>query len=326
MKTAKWIRERRAAAGLTQADLARKVGVSQPMISLWERGQSEPPDDVRRKLGKVLDGTKPAVKKAPPTPEPAKPDPGSKQGRRPSKGEKKAKTSGANLGFEEKLWAAADRLRGHMDSSEYKHVVLGLIFLKYISDSFEELHDNLKKDPDADPEDRDHYLAESILWVPEEARWSGPEGIQARAHTKDIGKAIDDAMVALEKENASLKGVLPKDFNRPSLDKGRLGELVDLVSTIALGDSASRSRDVLGRVYEYFLEKFAAAEGKGGGEFFTPQCVVKLLVEMIEPFKGTRWLSSRHCAPASSKGPIPTVPGGRRSRWMLPSARSCPGR
>lgn len=208
------------------------------------------------------------------------------------------RNNGANLGFEEKLWQAADKLRGHMDAAEYKHVVLGLVFLKYISDAFEEHHHQLKlwtadpsnamyvKEPKARymvTEDRDEYLAENIFWVPKEARWSY---LQANAKQPTIGKLIDDAMVAIEKENPSLKGVLSKDYARPSLDKQRLGELIDLIGTIGLGDKESRSKDILGRVYEYFLGKFASAEGKGGGEFYTPQSVVKLLVEMIEPYQG----------------------------------------
>jgi type I restriction enzyme M protein len=191
--------------------------------------------------------------------------------------------NGANLGFEEKLWAAADKLRGHMDAAEYKHVVLGLIFLKYISDAFQELHDRLAADKSSDAEDRDEYIAENVFWVPKEARWAK---LQAAAKQATIGKLLDDAMVAIEKDNPTLKGVLAKDYARPSLDKTKLGELIDLIGTIGLGDAESRSRDVLGRVYEYFLGKFASAEGKGGGEFYTPQSVVKLLVEMIEPYKG----------------------------------------
>jgi type I restriction enzyme M protein len=191
--------------------------------------------------------------------------------------------NGANLGFEEKLWAAADKLRGHMDASEYKHVVLGLVFLKYISDAFEQHHAKLAGDKGSDPEDRDEYLADNIFWVPKEARW--PK-LQAAAKQPTIGKLSDDALTTIEKENASLKGVLPKDYARPSLDKTRLGELIDLIGTIGLGDAESRSKDILGRVYEYFLGKFANAEGKAGGEFYTPQSVVKLLVEMIEPYKG----------------------------------------
>lgn len=196
----------------------------------------------------------------------------------------KANGTGANLGFEEKLWAAADKLRGHMDAAEYKHVVLGLVFLKYISDAFQELHDKLAADRSADPEDRDEYTAENIFWVPKEARWPH---LQAKAKQPTIGKLIDDAMSAIEKVNPSLKGVLAKDYGRASLDKQRLGELIDLIGTIGLGDAESRSKDVLGRVYEYFLGKFANVEGKGGGEFYTPQSVVKLLVEMIEPYSAS---------------------------------------
>ena len=187
------------------------------------------------------------------------------------------------MGFEEKLWASADKLRGHVDAAEYKHVVLGLVFLKYISDAFQELHDQLAKDDPADAEDRDEYIAENVFWVPKEARW---QYLQDNAKQPTIGKLVDDAMVAIEKDNPSLKGVLPKEYAKPSLDKTRLGELIDLVGTIGLGDAESRSKDILGRVYEYFLGKFASAEGKGGGEFYTPQAVVKLLVEMIEPYKG----------------------------------------
>src|SRR5213080_3401479 len=195
----------------------------------------------------------------------------------------KAAGNGANLGFEQKLWAAADKLRGHMDAAEYKHVVLGLIFLKYISDAFQERYEALKADKLADPEDRDEYTAENVFWVPKEARWGH---IQGKGKQTTIGKVIDDAMVAIEKENPSLKGVLPKDYNRPALDKQRLGELIDLIGSIGLGDKDSRSKDILGRVYEYFLGQFASAEGKKGGEFYTPRSVVRLLVEMIEPYKG----------------------------------------
>lgn len=194
--------------------------------------------------------------------------------------------NGANLGFESQLWAAADKLRGHMDASEYKHVVLGLIFLKYISDAFQAKYEELNALLDTeytDPEDRDEYAAVNIFWVPRDARW---EKLQAGAKQPTIGKMIDDAMVAIERENPSLKGVLPKDYARQSLDKHRLGELIDIAGKIGLGDNVSKSKDILGRVYEYFLGRFAAAEGKSGGEFYTPQCVVKLLVQMIEPYKG----------------------------------------
>ena len=191
--------------------------------------------------------------------------------------------NGATLGFEDKLWAAADKLRGTMDSAEYKHVVLGLIFLKYISDSFLEKYETLQAEEFADPEDRDEYLADNVFWVPAEARW---DFLQSNAKDPKVGQCIDGAMTALESDNRSLKGVLPKDYARPALDKSRLGELIDLIATIGLGDAESRKKDILGRVYEYFLGKFAEKEGKGGGEFYTPQCVVRLLVEMIEPFRG----------------------------------------
>jgi type I restriction enzyme M protein len=192
-------------------------------------------------------------------------------------------SNGANLGFEQKLWAAADKLRGHMDASEYKHVVLGLIFLKYISDAFEERHAELQKEKHANPEDRDEYAGANVFWVPKKARWPH---LQANAKQAEIGKIIDEAMLAIEKDNPQLKGVLSKDYARPALDKQRLGELIDLVGTIGLGDKENRSKDILGRVYEYFLGQFASAEGKKGGEFYTPRCVVRLLVEMIEPYKG----------------------------------------
>lgn len=190
--------------------------------------------------------------------------------------------NGANLGFEEKLWLMADKLRNNMDAGEYKHVVLGLIFLKYISDAFEEKYEELKSDSLSDPEDRDYYLAENIFWVVKDARW---EYIKESAKKPEIGRIIDDAMVAIEKDNPQLKGVLPKDYARPQLDKTRLGELIDMFS-FKIGDRESRSKDVLGRVYEYFLSKFASAEGKNGGEFYTPRSIVKLLVEMIEPYRG----------------------------------------
>jgi len=193
------------------------------------------------------------------------------------------KQAGATLGFEDKLWAAADKLRGNMDAAEYKHVVLGLIFLKYISDAFMEKYHALQAEPYAEPEDRDEYLADNIFWVPPEARW---HYLQKNAKRPEIGTLVDDAMAAIERDNPALKGVLPKDFARPALDKARLGEVIDLIATIGLGDKESRQKDILGRVYEYFLARFAAAEGKLGGQFYTPQCVVKLLVEMIEPYKG----------------------------------------
>ena len=192
-------------------------------------------------------------------------------------------TTAANLGFEDKLWAAADKLRGNMDAAEYKHVVLGLIFLKYISDAFMEKFNTLQADDLADPEDKDEYLADNIFWVPPEARWSY---LQKNAKRPEIGSLIDDAMTAIERDNKVLKGVLPKDFARPALDKARLGEIIDLIATIGLGDAKSRQQDILGRVYEYFLGRFGALEGRLGGQFYTPQCVVRTLVEMLEPYKG----------------------------------------
>jgi type I restriction enzyme M protein len=192
-------------------------------------------------------------------------------------------SGGANLGFEAKMWLAADELRGQVDAAEYKHVVLGLVFLKYISDAFEEHRATLAKSYPDEAEDRDAYAAEGVFWVPKEARWSH---LQASAKQPTIGKVVDDAMDFIERDNPTLKGVLPKDYARSSLDKVVLGRLIDLVGTIGLGDKENRSRDVLGRVYEYFLGQFASAEGKKGGEFYTPRCVVRLLVEMIEPFKG----------------------------------------
>ncbi len=196
-------------------------------------------------------------------------------------------TNSANIGFEAKLWLAADKLRSNMDAAEYKHVVLGLIFLKYISDSFEEHHAKLLASEGeyagANPEDPDEYRAENIFWVPPAARWSY---LQNSAKQPTIGKIVDDAMVAIERDNPRLKGILPKDYARPALDKNRLGELIDLIGTIGMGDAANRSKDILGRVYEYFLGKFASAEGKKGGQFYTPQGVVRLLVEMLAPYKG----------------------------------------
>jgi type I restriction enzyme M protein len=189
------------------------------------------------------------------------------------------------VGYEAQLWQMADALRSNMDAAEYKHVVLGLIFLKYISDAFEEQHAKLEADraQGADPEDRDEYRAVNIFWVPKEARWSH---LKANAKQPTIGKMVDDAMLAIERDNPSLKGVLPKDYAHPRLDKQRLGQLIDLVSDIGLGDKANRSKDILGRVYEYFLSQFASAEGKKGGQFYTPRCVVRLLVEMLSPYKG----------------------------------------
>ena len=194
-------------------------------------------------------------------------------------------TGGATTGYESELWRMADTLRGSMDAAEYKHVVLGLIFLKYISDAFEEIHARLKAEQaeGADPEDPDEYRAENIFWVPPEARWTQ---LKTLARQSTIGQLVDDAMVGIERDNPALKDVLPKDYARPALDKQRLGQIIDLISNIEVGDEDARSKDVLGRVYEYFLSQFASAEGKKGGEFYTPRCVVKLLVEMLEPYQG----------------------------------------
>ena len=187
--------------------------------------------------------------------------------------------------LEKQLWKTADKLRKNIDAAEYKHIVLGLIFLKYISDAFEELYAKLKAEEEtgADPEDIDEYKAENVFFVPQDARWNY---LQSKAKQPEIGKFVDEAMDAIEKENASLKGVLPKVFARQNLDPTSLGELIDLVGNIALGDAKARSADVLGHVFEYFLGEFALAEGKKGGQFYTPRSVVELLVEMLEPYKG----------------------------------------
>jgi type I restriction enzyme M protein len=211
---------------------------------------------------------------------------------------KRKKAAVTEQKLEPTLWAAADKLRGNMDAAEYKHVALGLIFLKYISDAFEEFHSKLKQDienpeselyvtkpedREATLEDRDEYIAANIFWVPKEARW---QYLLANAKQPTIGKTLDDAMIAIERDNPSLKGVLPKEYARPALDKQRLGEVIDLIGNIGLGDKESRSKDILGRVYEYFLAQFASAEGKKGGQFYTPRPVVQLLVEMLAPYKG----------------------------------------
>jgi type I restriction enzyme M protein len=189
--------------------------------------------------------------------------------------------------IEQVLWAAADKLRKNMDAAEYKHVVLGLIFLKYISDSFYDLYYKLKEGKGeyegADPDDPYEYRAENVFYVPPQARW---DYLQSRAKLPTIGKDIDEAMEAVEKDNPSLKGVLPKEYAKEKLDKQSLGGLIDLIGTIALGDSVSKSSDILGQVYEYFLGQFALAEGKKGGQFYTPRSVVQLLVEMLEPYEG----------------------------------------
>ena len=189
--------------------------------------------------------------------------------------------------LEKQLWKAADKLRKNIDAAEYKHIVQGLIFLKYISDSFEEhfakLQAGIGEYAGADPEDKDEYKAENVFFVPSEARWSF---LQSQAKQPKIGTFVDEAMDALEKENPSLKDVLPKVFARQNLDPTSLGGLIDLVSNIALGDAKARNADVLGHVFEYFLGEFALAEGKQGGQFYTPRSIVELLVNMLEPYSG----------------------------------------
>ena len=198
-----------------------------------------------------------------------------------------------NTTFEQKLFKSADKLRKNIDAAEYKHVVLGLIFLKYISESFGELYDKLKVDEYSDPEDRDEYLAANTFFVPKEARWSH---IHANAKLPTIGQTIDEAMQAIESENKELKNVLPQVYGRANLDKTSLGELIDLISNTDLQVENGKSKDLFGRVYEYFLGEFANAEGKKGGQFYTPKSIVKLMVEMIEPYKG------RVYDPASGSG------------------------
>ncbi len=197
----------------------------------------------------------------------------------------KKQPNGATLGYEARLWQMADALRNNMDAGEYKHVVLGLIFLKYISDAFEEQHAELQAEvaEGADPEDADEYRAAGVFWVPTEARWAH---IQGQAPQSTIGETVDAAMVAIERDNPTLQGVLPKEYGRPGLDKEALGQIVKLVSDIEVGGDAARAQDVLGRVYEYFLAQFASAEGRKSGEFYTPRGVVQILVEMLAPYRG----------------------------------------
>ncbi len=239
---------------------------------------------------------------------------------------------GATTGYEAGLWRMADSLRGSMDAAEYKHVVLGLIFLKYISDAFEERHAAVLAEWGEDAaEDRDEYIAENIFWVPAEARWTHLEDM---ARQPAIGRIVDGAMAAIEHDNPVLREVLPKDYARPALDRQRLGQLIDLISNIRVGDEDARSRDVLGRVYEYFLSRFASAEGKKGGEFYTPRCVVNLLVEMLAPYRGrvydpccappacscSRWHSSAPMPAATAMGVAraATSPSTARNRTTRP--------
>lgn len=373
-----WIRENRKRLGLSQTDLALKVGSNQVYVSQWETGKRSPSPAELRSLEALFGAAaspwagansgasalplldRASAGSAPPhrhlvgtqgtlplnapasrasqttTPEAApvaglaspaeggaQPisaeefqalSAGTRRGRKPrSAGEaegngknsgngKEGKGNQGHLGFEEKLWQAADLLRNNMDPAEYKHVVLGLLFLKYIEDAFEERRQALADavgNPDseyyiADPakrvqdlegllEDRDEYTAENVFWVPQAARWSH---IRAQAKLPSIGRILDDAMDAIERENDRLLGVLPKIYAMPNLDKESLGKLIDLISSIGLGTAEHRDKDTLGRVYEYFLSKFASAEGKGGGEFYTPTSIVRLLVEMLQPYKG----------------------------------------
>ena len=195
---------------------------------------------------------------------------------------KKSSSNTADVGFEKQLWEAADVLRGNLDAAEYKNVVLGLIFLKYLSDRFDDRYRELVKEGYGDEEDRDCYMEQNVFFVPEEARWTN---IAKDAHTPEIGQTIDDAMRAIERENDKLKDVLPKNFARPELDKRRLGEVVDLFTNVQMSSDESE-KDLLGRAYEYCLQKFASMEGKNAGEFYTPSCIVRTLVEILQPFQG----------------------------------------
>lgn len=195
---------------------------------------------------------------------------------------RKKRDNTAEIGFEQQIWSAADKLRGNLDASEYKNVVLGLIFLKYISDKFDQRHQELVDEGEGFEEDRDEYAYENIFWVPKEARW---DAIASAAHTPEVGKVIDNAMRLIEAENDRLKGILPKNFARQELDKRRLGEVVDLFTNVQMAEKGD-TRDILGRTYEYCLAKFAEAEGKNAGEFYTPACIVRTLVEIIQPYHG----------------------------------------
>ena len=298
-RTASWIRNRRKARGWSQTQLAKKVGATQAQVSQWETGKAAPRPEVLDRMRHLLgDDTTAPAREPPPPLQLTSPPLGPREGRGRRASSPKTRKNGGELGFEATLWQAADKLRSNMDAAEYKHVVLGLIFLKYISDAFEEHRSRLAQEM-ANPkgqayirdertrrealEDRDEYLAANVFWVPAEARWSF---LQGKAKQPTIGKLVDDAMVAIERDNPTLKGVLPKDYARPALNKQRLGELIDLIATIGLGDRENRAKDILGRVYEYFLSQFASAEGKKGGQFYTPRCVVGVLVEMLAPYKG----------------------------------------
>src|SRR5690554_6243485 len=263
---ANWIASGREAKALSPIQLAEKLDVSESEVRAWEAGERTPTIAYIKALQGIIGA------------------PGSTANATSNKPPKKDKEDGRDINFERKLFQAADKLRKNMDAAEYKHVVLGLVFLKYISDAFEEVHEKLQDEPYADAEDRDEYRAKTVFWVPPDARWSY---LQSSAKQPTIGKLIDEAMYSIERDNHSLKGVLPKQYNRPALDKHTLGELVDLIGTIGLGGERNRSRDILGRVYEYFLGEFASAEGKEGGRFYTPRSVVRTLVEMLAPFSAS---------------------------------------
>jgi type I restriction enzyme M protein len=258
---------------LGMTDIARLAGVSRSVVANWRARHSDfPPPAAEPTAGPVFRREDVAEWLAKNRPEKATIKP---------------------LGIEAQLWKAADALRNNMDAAEYKHVVLGLVFLKYISDSFDERRGEIKtliEDQKSEYhgyedalEDRDQYTSKGVFWVPAKARWTV---LRDNAKQPTIGKTIDDAMVAIERDNPRLKGILPKDYARPSLDWHRLGELIDLVGNIGIGGIEARDHDVLGRVYEYFLSQFASAEGKKGGQFYTPRSIVRLLVEMIEPYHG----------------------------------------
>ena len=270
MSHQEWIRQGRKALDLSQGGLGEKLGVSQVQVSQWETGKALPSPEQSVMLAELFGRTAP-VEAAPPKPV-----------KRAGAAKAKEKSgNGANLGFEAELFRTADKLRGNMEPSDYKHVALGLIFLKHISDSFEAKQKALLAEYPEGAEDPDEYAAENVFWVPKEARWAH---LQANAKQSNIGKRVDEAMLAIEKVNTRLKGVLPKEYARPALNAVMLGELIDLISGITLGEETGKAKDILGRVYEYFLSQFAGSEGKRGGEFYTPRSVVRVLVEMLEPF------------------------------------------
>lgn len=283
--------------GLSQSDLGKKIGASQAQISQWEREISSPSDDKLEMLQALVKEAGPLEGQLLVAEEIS----GARSKKTRKKSAKEA-SNGAALGFEAELWKTADLLRNNVDPAEYKHVVLGLIFLKYVSDSFEAHRDHLRAavaDPNSELyvddvtrretelqyilEDRDEYTAANVFWIPKNSRW---DDLQAAANLDDIGKRLDDAMEAIEKENLSLKGVLPKIYARPNYSRDSLAKLINVIGGIGLGDKEAKARDTLGRVYQYFLSRFASAEGKGGGEFYTPQSIVRVLVEMIEPYHG----------------------------------------